>query len=51
MELPNINRKRIISLLKDGKRFDSRKPFEYRDVEIETGISMNAEGSARVRLV
>lgn len=50
MELPNINRKRIISLLKDGKRFDSRKPFEFRDVEIETGISINAEGSARVKL-
>ena len=50
MNLPNINKRKIVSLLKDGKRFDKRKPFEYRDVEIETGISMNAEGTARVRI-
>jgi exosome complex component RRP42 len=50
MQLPNINRKRIVSLLKDGKRLDGRKPFEYRDIEIETGISINAEGTSRVRI-
>lgn len=50
MQLPNINKKRIVSLLKDGKRLDSRKPFEYRDISIETGISINAEGTSRVRI-
>ena len=50
MNLPNINRRKIVSLLKEQNRFDKRKPFEYRDVEIETGISINAEGTARVRL-
>ena len=50
MELPNINKKRIIELLKDSKRLDGRKPFEFRDIEIETGISNKAEGSARVRI-
>ncbi len=50
MQLPNINKKRIISLLKEGKRFDSREPFQFRDIHLETGISINAEGSARVRV-
>lgn len=50
MQLPNINRRRIVSLLKDGKRLDGRKPFDFRDIHIETGISINAEGTARVRI-
>jgi exosome complex component RRP42 len=50
MQLPNINIRKIVSLLKDNKRLDSRKPFEYRDIEIETGISINAEGSSRVKI-
>ena len=50
MQLPNINRRRIISLLKEGKRIEGRKPFDFRDIEIETNVSINAEGSARVRI-
>jgi len=50
MNLPNINKKKIASLLKDGKRLDDREPFAFRDIEIETGISDKAEGSARVRI-
>ncbi len=50
MQIPNINKKRIVSLLKDNKRLDGRKPFEFRDIEIETGVSINAEGTARVRI-
>ncbi|MEK6914839.1 MAG: exosome complex protein Rrp42 [Nanoarchaeota archaeon] len=50
MELSNINRKRIITLLKEGNRLDGRKPFENREIFIETDISNKAEGSARVRL-
>lgn len=50
MQIPNINKKRIVSLLKDGKRLDNRKLFEFRDLEIETNISVNAEGTARVRI-
>jgi len=50
MDIPNINKKQIASLLKDGKRSDGRGLFDFRDIEIETGISNNAEGSARVRL-
>ncbi len=42
--------KRIRDYLKEGKRFDNRELLDYRDFEIETGISINAEGSARVRL-
>lgn len=50
MNLPNINKRRIISLLKDNVRLDERKPFEFRELKIETGISINAEGSARVKI-
>ncbi|MFH1053208.1 MAG: exosome complex protein Rrp42 [Candidatus Woesearchaeota archaeon] len=50
MNLPTINKKRIIELLKEGKRLDGRKPFDYRDIEIETNVSNKAEGSARVRI-
>ncbi len=41
---------RIKSYLEQGKRFDNRKLEEFRKIEIETGISKNAEGSARVKL-
>jgi len=50
MNLPTINVKRITSLLKENKRLDGRKPFEYRDIHVETGLSINAEGTARVRI-
>ena len=50
MDLPNINKKKIANLLEKDARLDARKPFDYRDVVIETGISNNAEGSARVKI-
>ena len=49
-QISNINRKRIIELLKEGKRLDGREAFDYREIEIETGVSNKAEGSARVRI-
>src|SRR3989338_7819467 len=50
MHLPTINKKRIISLLKDGKRLDGRGTYDYRNVHIESGVSNKAEGSGRVRI-
>jgi len=50
MEISNINKKKIESLLKKGKRIDNRDFFDYRDIVIETNISKKAEGSARVKL-
>jgi exosome complex component RRP42 len=50
MQISNINKRKITQLLKDGVRFDKRKLFEERDIEIESGISINAEGSARVKI-
>ena len=50
MNLPNINKIKIESLLSQEKRLDGRKPFDYRDLTIETDVSTNAEGSARVRI-
>jgi exosome complex component RRP42 len=50
METSKLTGKRIEEYLKEGKRFDGRSPEEFRDIEIETGVSKNAEGSARVRI-
>ncbi len=49
MDTSSLTKKRIEELLREGKRFDGRKPFDFRKIEIETGISKNAEGSARAK--
>ncbi len=46
----NLTGERIREYLEKGKRFDGRKADEFRELDIEVGISKNAEGSARVRL-
>ncbi len=50
IQTPNITADRIRQYLKEGKRFDGRKPEEFRNLELEFGISKKAEGSVRVRL-
>jgi exosome complex component RRP42 len=50
MDIANLTKRRMKDYLNAGKRFDKRNLSEYRNVEIETGISKNAEGSARVKL-
>ena len=49
MEISNITKKRIQDFLKENKRFDNRGLLDFRKIEIETGISKNAEGSCRVK--
>jgi len=46
----NLTGERIKKYLSEGKRFDNRKLEEFREISIETGVSKNAEGSARVKL-
>ena len=48
-DISNLMKKRIKDSLESGKRFDGRGLTDYRDLEIEIGISKYAEGSARVR--
>lgn len=50
MTVAKLTKKRIHDYLAEGKRFDNRGLLDYRELIIETGISKNAEGSARVRL-
>ncbi len=50
METSKITGERISQYLEQGKRFDGREPGDFRDIEIETGVSKRAEGSARVRI-
>ena len=40
----------LSDLLKKGQREDARKQYEYRDIEIETGVIARSPGSARVRI-
>ena len=49
-ETSEITAERIKKYLEEGKRFDGRKPDEFREIIIEPGVSKNAEGSVRVRL-
>lgn len=50
MEITNLNKQQIANLFKENKRNDNRNLLDYRDLEVETEISINAEGSARVKL-
>ncbi len=50
METTKLTIERIKKYLSEGKRFDGRKPEEFRDLQIEFGVSNKAEGSARVKL-
>jgi len=50
MITPPLTSERIQEYLNEGKRFDGRGLDEFREITIETGISKNAEGSARVKV-
>ncbi len=50
IETSDLTGERIHEYLSQGKRFDNRKLDEFREISIETGISKNAEGSARVKV-
>lgn len=47
---PKVMIERIQKFLKEGKRFDGRKPEEFREIVIESPVSKKAEGSVRVKL-
>ncbi|PIN92579.1 RNA-binding protein [Candidatus Pacearchaeota archaeon CG_4_10_14_0_2_um_filter_31_10] len=50
MDISNLTRKKIEELLEKGKRLDGRNIFDFRDLEIEKNISINAESSVKVKL-
>ena len=50
METSKITGERISQYLEKGKRFDGRNLEDFRKIEIETNVSKNAEGSARVKI-
>ncbi len=45
-----VAEERIKKYLSQGKRFDKRVLDEFREITIETNVSKNAEGSARVKI-
>jgi len=48
--VPEITRKSITELIKNGERADGRSSDDYRDISIEVGVIDKAEGSARVKI-
>jgi exosome complex component RRP42 len=50
MEVANITKEKIRSMLAEGKRFDGRGLLDLRPLEISFDVSNKAEGSARVKL-
>ena len=50
MRKMNKAKNHILKSLGEGLRFDGRKPDEFRHISLESGITKNAEGSARVRM-
>lgn len=50
MIVPNLQKERINEYMKEGKRFDGRKPEDYRDLNVEMNLSKNAESSCSVKL-
>jgi exosome complex component RRP42 len=47
---PTLKRDYLVKLASDGKRADGRKFDEFRNIQIETGVVLKAEGSARVKI-
>jgi exosome complex component RRP42 len=47
---PTLKRDYLVKLAKDGKRADGRAFDEFRNIQIETGVVLKAEGSARVKI-
>lgn len=50
METAKVTGDQIKKYLQEGKRFDGRRPDEFREITIEQGISNKAEGSVKVKL-
>ncbi|MEM1508709.1 MAG: exosome complex protein Rrp42 [Thermofilaceae archaeon] len=48
--IPLPRRETIRSMLKRGERVDGRRPDQYREIKIETGIIGNADGSAKASI-
>ncbi len=46
----NLSSEHVIAELKQGRRLDGRQLNEAREVKVESSISKNADGSARVKL-
>ncbi|MBI2134023.1 exosome complex protein Rrp42 [Candidatus Woesearchaeota archaeon] len=47
--MKNEKKAHLLRFLERNKRFDGRKLDEFRKIEVQTGISRNAEGSALVK--
>lgn len=50
MSTSNLTIETLKRMFSEGKRFDGRKLFEHRDIEIKLDLSNKAEGSASVKI-
>lgn len=50
MEVSNLTKNILARMFTENKRFDGRSLEDFRDIQVETGVSNKAEGSARVKI-
>ena len=50
MKTTNLAKNMMKKMFAEDKRFDGRKPFDSRDIEVEYDVSNKAECSARVKM-
>jgi exosome complex component RRP42 len=50
MDTSNLTKEKLRKMFSEGKRFDSRGLFDFRDIEVSYEVSNKAEGSARVKI-
>ncbi|MFA5061433.1 MAG: exosome complex protein Rrp42 [Candidatus Pacearchaeota archaeon] len=48
--VPKLQKEKIIEYINQGKRLDGRDLGDYREIEIERNVSVNAESSVRVKI-
>ena len=48
--MSNMQKERIVSALKEGKRIDGRALDEFREIKVTEGISKNAESAVSVKI-
>jgi exosome complex component RRP42 len=50
MKVSNLTRDALKKMFSEDKRFDGRKLLDFKDLNVQYGVSNKAEGSARVKL-
>ena len=50
VKVPNLTIEKIRESLQEDKRIDGRKLLDFREIDVELGVSKNAEGSCKIKI-